>query len=306
MGFVSFIINIRTYLSPPVRPWLSVLSEPSNPNRDYLVKELARMQLRSFIIYGANSDLVKNITKVPGFSVFNSSLDMQDDFRNSSHMYSDSILGQIKPRYWVNVSSGPDYLFQKVPIFKKLKDKTTQDDVDLYLAAKLHKALQMFSRSSFSQKIIYQHVPSAEDWITFYGLAHDTVKDLPHGAIWFDLLDHEKRNYKYTLQIGRENRLPFFPNPGKRQIIHQAQLNDGILRLSNPQKLGQYSLIQGIRAFPHYVDADSFKQPIAEFSARLLFPLGLSCLIPVFVVSLVKEKESKSVIMMRMVILTIK
>lgn len=288
-------------MSQPLISWLNVLFEPSNPNRDYVVKELARMQLRSSMVYGANSDLLKNITPIPVFPVLNSSLEMQNDFLNSSSKYSNSILGQIKPRYWVNFSSGPDYQFQKVPTFLKLPGSNhTQADIDVYLADKISDSLISFSHVPFSQMIIYQHVPSDADLITFYGLAHDSVKDLPHGAIWFDELDHESREYKYTLQIGQEKRLPFFPKPGKRQMIHQAQLNGGILRLSNPDKLGQYSIIQGIRAFPHYVNADSFKYPIAEFTARLLFPLGLSCLIPVFVVTLVKEKESKSVIMMRM------
>jgi hypothetical protein len=289
-------------LPQPTTPWLNVLYEPSNPNRDHIVKEFAKNQLRSFMIYGANSDLLRNITEIPVFPVFNSSLEMQKDFVNSSYSYSNSILGQIKPKYWVNFSSAPDYQFQKMPIFKKLPGNAAPKDIDAYLADKISDALVSFSRLPFSERILYQHVPSDADLIKFYGLAQDTVQDLPHGALWFDILDHENINYKYTLQIGQEKRLPFFPNPGKRQITQQAQLGQSILRLSNPDKLGNYSIVQGVRAFPHYVNADSFKYPIAEFTARLLFPLGLSCLIPVFVVILVKEKESKSVIMMRMVI----
>lgn len=250
------------------------------------------------MIYGATPNVFKNITSIQEFPLLNST-EMKNDFTNFLHKDSDSILGQIEQRYWVNFTSAPEYKFQKVPFFRKIAGNATLEDIDGYLAEKIQDALQSFSQ--MNKGITYQHVPSDAELTEFYGMAHDSVKDLPHGAVWFHRLDHEKKDYNYVLQIGQENRLTFFPNPGKRQLIQQSQLNRAILRLSDPKKLGQYSINQGIRAFPHYVHGHSFKYPIAEFTARLLFPLGLSCLIPVFVVTLVKEKESKAAIMMRMV-----
>jgi len=44
-----------------------------------------------------------------------------------------------------------------------------------------------------------------------------------------------------------------------------------------------------------------FSLPIGSFVGEILYPFGVSFLLPVFVVSLVKEKEDRILIMMRMV-----
>ena len=41
--------------------------------------------------------------------------------------------------------------------------------------------------------------------------------------------------------------------------------------------------------------------PIASFIGRILFPFGLSFLLPIFVITVVKEKEERIMIMMQMV-----
>ena len=251
------------------------------------------------IVYGASQNIMKNLPIIKKTPILNDSSQMMNDFLTKSNTLSDSIFGQIKPRYWINLSSPLDFHFQKVPIFTRLASHKTQQDMDIYFAEKIQDALLLFS--TMNKSIIYQPIPSDSELTTFYNSIQNTLKELPHGGIWIEKLDHKERNYKYTLQFGREKRLSLIPELGKRLIIQQAQLGNSILRFSNPTKLGNYSIIQGLRAFPHYVRGDSFKYPIAEFTVRLLFPLGLSCLIPVFVVTLVKEKESKTVIMMRMV-----
>jgi hypothetical protein len=41
--------------------------------------------------------------------------------------------------------------------------------------------------------------------------------------------------------------------------------------------------------------------PIASFVGRILYPFGVSFLLPIFVITLVKEKEDRILVMMKMV-----
>ena len=41
--------------------------------------------------------------------------------------------------------------------------------------------------------------------------------------------------------------------------------------------------------------------PIASMVGRILYPFGVSFLLPIFVITLVKEKEDRILVMMRMV-----
>ncbi|KXS12068.1 P-loop containing nucleoside triphosphate hydrolase protein [Gonapodya prolifera JEL478] len=70
--------------------------------------------------------------------------------------------------------------------------------------------------------------------------------------------------------------------------------------ISQPTKNLQNALIsQGFRHFPSYVST-AISLPISSFIGRILFPWGVSFLIPIFVIAIVKEKEDRIAVMMKM------
>jgi hypothetical protein len=121
-------------------------------------------------------------------------------------------------------------------------------------------------------------------------------------GIFFDKIDHNNKNYHFTLQFGSDPRIkhaPGFPTTGLRRLLAQSQLSNAILRFSN-SSLGSHVITQGMRAFPILANPT----PGIEYGSiigRVLYPLGISFLLPIFTLLLVREKENKILVMMRMV-----
>jgi hypothetical protein len=121
-------------------------------------------------------------------------------------------------------------------------------------------------------------------------------------AIFFDRIDHTGKSYAYTLQFGSDPRIrqvPGFPTMGFRRLLAQSQLTNALLRFSSPS-LSTNLITQGIRAFPILSDPEPSLQFDSLFG-RLLYPLGISFLLPIFSLALVRDKESRVLVMMRMV-----
>ena len=64
--------------------------------------------------------------------------------------------------------------------------------------------------------------------------------------------------------------------------------------------LSNGTITQGLRLFPEN-SSTGFSIPIASFIGQILYPFGVSFLLPVFVLALVKDKEERVLIMMKMV-----
>ena len=88
------------------------------------------------------------------------------------------------------------------------------------------------------------------------------------------------------------------PSTGLRQMYQQTQLDSSILRNSN-ESLSSAQITQGFRAMPH-LKKPVFYMPIDGLIGSVLYPFGISFLLPLFVAALVKEKEEKIEIMMKM------
>ncbi|ORZ30827.1 P-loop containing nucleoside triphosphate hydrolase protein [Catenaria anguillulae PL171] len=59
------------------------------------------------------------------------------------------------------------------------------------------------------------------------------------------------------------------------------------------------SIVQGLRAFPQLVST-AFTINIGTFLGRILYPFGISFLLPIFVITITREKEDRIAIMMQM------
>ncbi|KXS09467.1 P-loop containing nucleoside triphosphate hydrolase protein [Gonapodya prolifera JEL478] len=84
-----------------------------------------------------------------------------------------------------------------------------------------------------------------------------------------------------------------------------AEVSNMILRnigaIPSSVSFANATIAQGFRHFPSYINTKSAAQlPIASFIGRILYPWGVSFLIPIFVVAIVKEKEARVEVMMEM------
>ncbi|KAF8976612.1 hypothetical protein BGZ46_008121 [Entomortierella lignicola] len=124
---------------------------------------------------------------------------------------------------------------------------------------------------------------------------------MPMGAIIFDELNISRSSIKATMQFGQKPSSGYRSTDdvfsGLRQLINMAQLSAAIVKTKYQ---GQYVISQGIRALPyvwntHVYDGNSLSQV-----SVILFPFGLSFLLPTFVSILVQEKEDRHRMMMAM------
>ena len=128
------------------------------------------------------------------------------------------------------------------------------------------------------------------------------TKDLPYGALYFSKIDYSKLDFSYTLIFGSDERIISgawnFPYQGLRQIIMQAQLSNALLRNSR-NDWEDLEISQGLRMFP--ILGNNYSElPFGNLVGRIVYPFGVSFLLPIFVVILVKEKEDRIQIMTKM------
>ena len=137
-----------------------------------------------------------------------------------------------------------------------------------------------------------------------------SVDYMPYAAIYFEDIDEKKLNYDIVLSIGDLSRLeslykcedcgvtPYmsFPNVQNRLMYFLTEISNLIIRKLTDNKV---KITQGFRAFPElYTPKVDFD--IASIVGIILYPWGISFLIPVFVIGLVKDKEERYLVMMKM------
>lgn len=258
--------------------------------------------MRPWAIVGTSSvnpSLIGNVPKQPALS--NASAIPSGIPYFKSGQSSNGILDTIEPRWYVLTNSFPPQLsgYQQVPFF--LQNFTDIQSMTNYYYSAIQSSiskLAMVPPVSAAIEAISQDIAAAE---TLYSL-HTALDDTPYAGIYFDQIDHSKKNYSYTLQIGENNvlsNIQGFPTAGLRKLLQQSQLSNGILRMSD-SKLSQTVITQGTRAFP-YLESGQIFFPFGSVIGRILYPLGISFLLPIFTLTLVKDKEARILAMLRMV-----
>jgi hypothetical protein len=76
-------------------------------------------------------------------------------------------------------------------------------------------------------------------------------------------------------------------------------LTNSIFRLGNVPKFGKSQITQGLRLFPQVV-SNELKLSFGGIIGAILFPFGVSFLLPIFSIILVQEKETRILVMMKM------
>ena len=213
---------------------------------------------------------------------------------------SSGLLAGIPLDFYYNPNN-PSTPYQPLPYFNQVSG--SESDVDNALANAILNfitALSLVDKSVLSQKN-----PSTAALQAYYASVNQITYNMPYGAIVVS--SATAPNWQYTMQIGTDSRMiasQTFPPQGFRQLMFQTEFSHAVL--SNlapgapaPTLNGRTVLSQGIRAMP-YKYLTTITVPVGSLVGSILFPFGVSFLLPIFVIILVKEKEDRIVVMMRM------
>ncbi|OMJ23956.1 ABC transporter A family member 9, partial [Smittium culicis] len=126
------------------------------------------------------------------------------------------------------------------------------------------------------------------------------LTQVPWGALLFNTIDPDNRIWSYTMQIGSNGQISnsgSFPSIITRLLTQQTSLSNAFLKSSLANKSSLIS--QSIRGMPQIYYHD-FSLRFGSILGTSLYPFGISFMISVFVLILVKEKENRILIMMQM------
>ncbi|KAH9271609.1 hypothetical protein BASA83_006219 [Batrachochytrium salamandrivorans] len=312
-GATGNAIRDSTYTAEPVGGWFTALVTglASGAIDGGAFQRFIGLQLRSWSLYSAaDADTLSRL----GSKSLQAPIPIQTllTTSNTSAFVSPladpavGILGTIPTRYWVDLGDGSmsgvggnALNVQPVPWYNY--SSGTDNDLDDAISAALRKVI--FDISQVDKSAI---VGGAKNNITatneLFLKIGKILNALPHGAVFFNKVDHANKQYSWNYHYGNDIRLTAtsnFPVPGERLLHQQTQLDNAILRNSNSTTFGSASITQGLRIFPH-IASSKLDLPFGGLIGSILYPFGVSFLLPVFCVILVQEKEYRVLVMMQM------
>ena len=293
------------FLSEPLGGWAQVISLNNITLLDaYSLNVFLGSQLKGSTLLGVapsvTTSLVGSKVKEPEFSAAL----LASDFIPSSSQPTTGLLGKIPTRYFGKIgfnrtTFAPSLLaLQPQPWYNQSTQPITPNDLDDLFSASLQDVIlkiaaidksDLSSRNFTRTNLIFAQV-------------NELLKDLPEGMMYINEIDHAKLSYSFNFQYGSDIRVSSgsnFPFPGQRQLFQQTRISNAILKESDPIRFGNATITQGLRILP-YLASSKFQLEFAGLIGGILFPFGVSFLLPVFVVFLVQEKESRILIMMKM------
>ncbi|GBB91646.1 hypothetical protein RclHR1_01900011 [Rhizophagus clarus] len=215
---------------------------------------------------------------------------------------SKGLLGTIDTNYYENITSdaGINVSFQPVPFFDKRQG--TIEDFDDLISNNVKDIIN--DLALIDKTILFDDNATQEQLLRFQIKLSNIITKLPYGNILFDKIDPFLKQWDYTLQIGDVKiKNITFPSQGLRRIAQQSQLSNAFIKTVNGT--GLTDGVAGIKITPTYrimpnLFDTSIKIPIGTSVGNILYPFGISFLLPIFVITLVKEKEDRILVMMRM------
>ncbi|KAJ3338428.1 hypothetical protein HDU93_009524 [Gonapodya sp. JEL0774] len=158
------------------------------------------------------------------------------------------------------------------------------------------------------KSVLLQQNASQAAALTYLSKIASASKSIPAGGIAFRALDFTNGKFEVLLQAGTDKRIAASSNIAPqwlRNLWSVTDLSNMLLRelaTAIPAKnLTSPSISQGYRHFPSYSNTD-ITLPLSSLIGRILYPWGVSFLIPIFVIAIVKEKEDRIAVMMKMVL----
>lgn len=219
-------------------------------------------------------------------------------------------------RYSLNMydlmySGSPSISFERLPYFKLL-EVADEKEIDELLVSKLRILNKILSNYTFDK-----YTDEEKEYINYNTLKdpddalRKSVEYMPYGLVYFEDFNEQDLKYKMLISVGENKRLenlytceacevtPYmkYPGRGKRLLYFLTEMSGSILRKLTDNAS---TITQGFRAFPTVVNLKKIDIEIADIIGFFLYPWGVSFLLPVFVIGLVKEKEERYLVMMNM------
>ena len=268
-------------------------------------------QQRSFYIYGNDPNTVEDSIlgsrlstdqlTLAQFLSFSSANPNMSAFISPKTNASIGLLGTIPTRYWLNYSLSGGFSingFQPIPLFTRISQ--TADSLDDEVSSSITRALQEIAQ--VDKSILLNNNANRTAVAAFFLSLEKYLAKLPYGGVYFSKVSNSDKKYEWILNIGIDKRLissTSFPPPGIRQLYLQTALDNAVLRNSNVSALGDATISQGYRAMPQ-LQSTKIEFPFDGLIGGILYPLGISFLLPIFVTTLVKEKEERIAVMMKL------
>ncbi|KNE56289.1 hypothetical protein AMAG_17894 [Allomyces macrogynus ATCC 38327] len=120
------------------------------------------------------------------------------------------------------------------------------------------------------------------------------MKSMPWGALFYSRIDPKSATFMSILQVSTDERLmqaSSFPVQGFRRFVVNAMTASTALKTILPTG----SIVQGLRAMPEHL-LTAIDLPLGSFIGRILYPFGVRFLLPIFVITLVREKEDRNLV----------
>ncbi|KAI8051265.1 hypothetical protein BDF22DRAFT_692827 [Syncephalis plumigaleata] len=181
--------------------------------------------------------------------------------------------------------------FQPVPYFEKPSVKSPED-IDNILFDHIRSTVERIQILANQSESMLSDAPNE---------AYKILSNMPWGALLFNKMNSASKQWDYTMQIGSNKRISkvgYMAPEELRRIAFQAMLGNAMARTAGNGN-NDVTITHGLRMFPVLVRTE-MNLPIATLTGRILFPFGISFLLPIFVLTLVREKEERLFIMMRM------
>ncbi|RKP20418.1 hypothetical protein ROZALSC1DRAFT_28087 [Rozella allomycis CSF55] len=289
-----------TFRPDPPKGWFG---NTKNPN---YVKNLLQEQFFMWFVYSTNG--MKGDANI-GTKTQISAVPLDNIFQIPTNFEQSGLLGaQPTQAYFSNEtkSNGAlDLKFRFVPFFERVEG--SDDALNLAIANSIASSLQQLSK--IPKDILFQVNPATIDVILFVLKVNQALLQLPYGGVLFKEMDSQKRSFKYLMQVGNDRRISqmnIYPSEGLRRIILQSYVSNMIFRSLRSNSI---RIVAGLRvriknskktkAMPTLTNT-RIALKLDSFIGGILYPFGISFLLPVFVFILLKEKEDKIAIMMKM------
>ncbi|KAJ3230856.1 hypothetical protein HDU81_004174 [Chytriomyces hyalinus] len=307
-----------TYISPPNEGWYGQLIKLLTKPREFdtiSFRYFTGFQTSAWSVAGASPGLASvlgsksNQGNIPFQQVqsINATALITPSFNPSL-----GILGSVAQRLYVNVSVNTGnrenpFLVngaQLYPYFETANTIQTPDAIDDAISKYLNNLIADLAALNKTILLVSADKRSVRELTIFQVNAAAVLAKMPSGGLFLESFSAEDLRMKIVLSYGTDVRVSAsanFPSQGFRQLVTVSQLGQAALRAFavNNETLQKATVTQGIRAFP-YTRNTALSLPFGGLIGRILYPFGVSFLLPIFVIMLVKEKEDRIYIMMKM------
>jgi hypothetical protein len=214
---------------------------------------------------------------------------------------STGLLGTMPTRFFLSTSSASQGGFGSASILRVPwynQTNSTPDQLDNLISNSLNNVIQDIAKLD-KNGINGGNITAQQE---VFLRAARILENLPHGAIYFNRVDHSSRRYSWNYHFGSDIRLTAatnFPPAGRRMLVQQTLLDNAVLRNSNISRFSSAQITQGLRILPQLANTE-IKLAFGGIIGAILYPFGVSFLLPIFAIVLVQEKENRILVMMKM------